>query len=130
MYSFEEVVSHFDRNVSLTRLTDRDVELLVEAHPEIPADYRRFLREVGYGDLGEIQLYSGPVSADSVYPRLSGLQNIVLFGDDFQGYCFGFDLADHWRIVEVSPSGQVDRSVESLFIQLLGGYVLSAGSGA
>lgn len=62
-------------------------------HPELPADYLAYLRDVGWGiaPSGHM-IYSGPISPDEVYPQLADETNRVLIGDDMQGYCLGYDF--------------------------------------
>ncbi len=124
MNSFEEVVDHFNTQGSLTKVSANELQSVRSDHAGIPEEYLRFLEVAGYGNLGDIQLYEGPTKAGTVYPNASGrLADILLIGDDFQGYCFGFDPTDSWRIVEVSPRGEIDTTVESEFLSLLDGYM-------
>ena len=124
MSNLEETVDHFNTEASLTKVPAEKVQLLRSKYPGIPDAYLRFLELAGFGNLGSISLYSGPVNATEVYSNASGsLVDILLIGDDFQGYCFGFDPTDSWRIVEVSPRGDIDTTVESEFLSLLDGYM-------
>lgn len=70
-----------------------------------PADYASFLEHVGAGELGSAayMIYDGLVEPDEVYGDASGLDGILLFGDDFQGFNAGFDVRN-WRVVEVDPT--------------------------
>lgn len=107
----------------LPRLEAIDIGALRDRHPGLPADYLQFLAEVGYGDLGEVQLHSGPSAAENFCPAGSkGLESVLVFGDDKQGYCFGFDTIDGFRVVEISPSGEVAKDVEPEFSSLMQGY--------
>jgi hypothetical protein len=117
----------FDRirqnSQELPRLDSPAINALKKRHPDLPADYLRFLEEVGYGDLGELQLYNGPSAFENFYPIISGsAPNVLIFGDDKQGYCFGFDLADSYRVVEISPRGNVAKEIEASFSGLLKSY--------
>ncbi len=124
MSRFEDMVKHFKADNSLTRPSATDMHSLRKAHAGIPDDYVNFIEVVGFGNLGDIQLYEGPTAAATVYPNATGrLANVLLIGDDFQGYCFGFDPTDNWRIVEVDPRGSVDTSVEQTFTSLLSAYM-------
>ncbi len=123
MSNFEELVGHFSAESSLTKASVQKLQTLRSKYRGIPEHYLRFLEIAGYGNLGGISLYSGPVEAHEVYSNATGrLADILLIGDDFQGYCFGFDPTDNWRIVEVSPRGEIDTTVESEFLSLLNGY--------
>jgi hypothetical protein len=77
-----------------TRLTTSECDRLVAKYPDLPADYLAYLRDVGWGNApsGHI-VYSGPIHPDEVYPQLAGERTRVLIGDDFQGYCLGYDFA-------------------------------------
>lgn len=124
MSSFEEIIEHFSSEGTLTKLPAEKVELLRNKHSGIPESYLRFLEHAGFGNLGSISLYSGPESTDEVYPNAMGkLKEILLIGDDFQGYSFGFDPDDGWRIVEVSPRGEIDSTIETEFLALLDDYM-------
>ena len=116
MSYFEEIKQKIPDAESLSRLSADAVNSLREEFPGLAQDYVDFLSIVGYGDLGELQVYSGPILAEEVYESATQeLRSIILFADDFQGYCFGFDTADEFRVVEVDPRGRVDRSVEPDF---------------
>ncbi|WP_157754321.1 SMI1/KNR4 family protein [Lysobacter capsici] len=71
----------------------------------VPTDYTSFLADVGAGELGSAayMLYDGLVEPADVYGDSSGLDGILLFGDDFQGLNAGFDIRD-WRVVEIDPT--------------------------
>lgn len=87
----------------------------------LPADYLSFLGHVGAGDLGSLFVYPRTMSAFEIYPeeRARLLEGIVFFGDDGQGFCYGFDLSDGGRVVEVDPKGRIDRSIEPHFAAFL-----------
>lgn len=116
MSRFDDVRGRIASIDALARSSRAGVEIIRARYPGLPDDYLDFLVEVGSGDLGEFQLYSGPVPAPEMYPSGTGaLAEVLLVGDDFQGYCFGFDRASGFRLVEVSPCGEVDATVESAF---------------
>lgn len=106
------------------KINETKVSELTKKYSGIPEDYISFLKDIGFGNFDEFQMYSGPVEPDSIYPEqnCSELNNIILFGDDFQGYCFGFDMADNYRVVEVGPRGEVDREGDDNFIDFLKFY--------
>ena len=124
MSRLEEIVNHFNSFGSLAKPSKNQLKSLREKHPDIPQDYVRFLEFAGHGNLGEIHLYDGPVEAATIFPNAFGeLSDILLIGDDSQGYCFGFDPTDGWKIVEVSPRGEIDRSIESDVLSFFGRYM-------
>jgi hypothetical protein len=123
MAAFDDVKQKIEGVQRLTRLSETEAAALRSQHPGLPEDYVDFLVSVGYGDLGPLQLYSGPTQPGQVYPKSPpSLASLLLFGDDFQGYCFGFDVSESFRVVEVDPRGNVDRGVEGRFTELLRGY--------
>jgi hypothetical protein len=121
---FDHLVKNIENISSLQQIDDLGYKELENEFPGIPRDYLNFLKAIGYGNLGDIQLYEGPVPPSSIYGQKSvdNLDSLVVFGDDFQGYCFAFDKNDCYRIVELSPRGEIDKTVERSFIKLLEGY--------
>ena len=81
--------------------------LLQESFPSIPDDYLAFLEEIGAGDIGNsaFMLYDGLVEPHEVFGDRAGMEGILLFGDDYHGYCAGFDSGD-WSVVEVDPTSR------------------------
>jgi hypothetical protein len=123
MSRFDNIINGIPNAESLPKLLASDIDALRSHYPELPEAYLDFLQEVGYGKLGEIQLYSAPTNAQSIYsPLPEHLQRILLIGDDMQGYCFGFDMDDGFCLVEVSPKGMIESGIEPDFISLLNGY--------
>ena len=107
---FNKLRQRIITNSPLPRLDSSDISALTDRHRGLPADYLQFLTEVGYGDLGEVQLHSGPSAAESIYSAIpESLKSVLVFGDDKQGYCFGFDKNDGFRVVEVSPTGKLQK---------------------
>jgi hypothetical protein len=68
MSAFDFMLRKIGSLVNVTRLTSEETNRLREQFSGLPDDYLSFLREVGFGDLGEFQLYNGPVGFDSIYP--------------------------------------------------------------
>lgn len=93
-------------------------------YPGVPDEYTEFLGSVGYGDVGDIRIYEGLTSASDIYPKpQADLSHIKLFGDDFQGYCFGFDTENGYSLVEVDPRGNIRPRTEGNFLSLIASYV-------
>ena len=86
-------------------LSKAQVEVIRAEFPELPDDYLVYVETVGWGeaDSGRM-IYSGPVSASSIYGERFAKSPIILLGDDMQGYCLGFDR-DTKRLGEISDSG-------------------------
>ena len=88
-----------------SRLTDSEVDALVAEHPELPAAYLNYMRDVGWGQTPSgHMIYSGPISPDEVYPDLADEGRVIL-GDDMQGFCLAYDFASK-RFGEYSDSGE------------------------
>lgn len=105
------------------RASAEEIVRLRERYPGLPEEYLDFLCEVGSGDIKELQIYSGPTSAYGIYPCVDEtLSHILLFGDDFQGHCFGFDVEKNYQVVEVDPSGKFCLDVELNFSELIRTY--------
>lgn len=100
-----------DGSVRLTRV---EVEALRSEFPGLPEEYLAFLVDFGYGVHGRIHFYSGPVPPGDIYESEEGLEDLLLFGDDGQGYCYGFETRG-FQVVEVSPEGEADRSTLQAF---------------
>lgn len=66
-------------------------------------------------------IYGGPISPSFVYDPVAAKEvgDIVLFGDDFQGYCVGFDPGARWRVVEVGRSSKELRVMAPTFTRFL-----------
>ena len=76
-----------------TRLSASEIDALLAEHPELPAAYLNYLRDVGWGQAPNgHMIYSGPISPDEVYPHLAD-EGRVLLGDNMQGFCLGYHFA-------------------------------------
>ncbi len=61
-------------------------------YPRLREDYFDYLTAVGWGDTDAgLTIYSGPTEPDEIYGPRDEHAGIVLLGDDFQGYCFGYN---------------------------------------
>ena len=125
MKKFDEVLTQVEDPSSLDLIGEGEINAIKKDNPGLPSDYTDFLSEIGHGDLGVLIVYDAPMAPSEVYPHASAdaLNGIVLFGDDMQGYCYGFDLNDAGRVVELDPAGSIDRSVESGFIDFLKAFL-------
>ena len=81
---------------------------LKSIYSSLPTDYLSFLEEIGSGEIGNAAyvIYNGVLSPDEVYDEVTaeGLKDLLIFGDDMQGYCSGFDLSQGWSVVEIDPT--------------------------
>ena len=68
------------------------VSELRRQYPTLRDDYFNYLMSVGWGetDAGPM-IYEAPTTTDEIYGPKEELPGIILFGDDFQGYCFGYN---------------------------------------
>lgn len=108
-------------SISLTVISEADALRLKEKYPTLPNQYLAFLTEIGHGNLGRVQIYPAPVDPVQIYSeaRRAVLKDIVIIGDDMQGFCYGFDLKDPSRIVEIDPRGSIDRTIDPTFESLI-----------
>lgn len=116
MGEFDDLRGLIPEPEALQRLDRAGMDELAGS-PGLPTDYLSFLAHVGFGDLGSLVVYPAPMNAFEIYPeeRARLLEGILFFGDDSQGFCYGFDLSDGGRVVEVDPRGRIDCSIEPHF---------------
>ena len=73
----------------LELLTEEKGDALLARYPGLPADYIRFLREVGSGTIGDgsYSIYGAPIEPSFVFDPVTAerLDNVLLIGDDFAG---------------------------------------------
>ena len=87
-------------------LTENELDQLKDEYPSLPYDYLCYLREIGWGETpGGYMIYSEPISPSEIYPDLIDMQSRLIIGDDFQGYCLGFDFKTE-RYGEFSDTGK------------------------
>lgn len=73
-------------------------------YPELPEGYFKYLESIGAGNSASgWKVYDGPLWLDEIFPH-ADFARVVLLGDDYQGYFFGFDL-DKLQYGEVTPEG-------------------------
>ncbi len=88
-----------------TKISDTELSALSAAHPMLPSEYFAYLRDVGWGEAASGRMiYSSPVTPQDIYGATFSRADIVLLGDDFQGYCFGYDLTAS-TYGEATPDG-------------------------
>jgi len=60
-------------------------------YPWLPEDYLIFLKEVGWGCIGDSRymIYEGPMEPSEIFDAETalGLEGVVIVGDDFAEYC-------------------------------------------
>jgi hypothetical protein len=76
-----------------TPLTPGEIAELRRRFPDLRDDYFDYLSSTGWGDTeAGPTIYEGPVDPVEVYGPRDNLTGIILLGDDFQGYCFGYNF--------------------------------------
>jgi hypothetical protein len=89
-----------------TVLTEAEIDGLVREYPGLPSDYLEYLRSTGWGEtLRGAMIYEGPMAPQDVYGDEYDGPDVILLGDDPQGYCLAFDLAAT-QYGELSDSGE------------------------
>lgn len=90
-------------------------EQIKNIYPNLPKEYLVFLEEIGSGEIGNAAyiIYNGVLTPDEIYDEVTAedLKNILIFGDDMQGYCSGFDVENRWSVVEVDPTDMSFRKI-------------------
>jgi len=66
-------------------------------------------------------LYNGILEPDDIYDAetAEGLGGLLIFGDDMQGYCFGFDTGNDWAIIEIDPTDMSYRKTFNHFSEFI-----------
>lgn len=91
--------------MNTTKISDTELGVLSAAYPRLPTEYFSYLRDVGWGEAASGRtIYSGPIASKDIYGAAFSRAEIVLLGDDFQGYCFGYDTTTS-TYGEVTPDG-------------------------
>lgn len=90
----------------LQPLNFEEISAIQRAHPGVPDHYLAFLRQIGWGSLGpgDFMIYSGLVASKDVIGFVPELADVWLIGDDYSGWCLGFDSNDNWRMVSVDDA--------------------------
>jgi hypothetical protein len=88
------------------KLSSEEVDEIKHMFPAIPEEYFDFMRDIGWGNFSNnLMLYSAPVTPDEIYgddyPDV--ISRILIFGDDFNGRCFGWDTSNKFSIGEIDP---------------------------
>jgi hypothetical protein len=98
-----------------------EIQSILAEFPDVPHDYLAFLREIGFGTLGEwnFMLYSGLTAPADIFDieTARSFEGVVLFGDNFAGWSAGFDTRHDWRIVGIDSTDlQVEAQREQTFL--------------
>lgn len=110
----------------LDPVDEHQLAAIKEQYPDVPEHYLAFLRQVGWGALGDscFALYRGPRKPDAIFEKETAkrLAGILFFGDNFAGWMVGFDTRNDWQIVGVDcgrlkPHPQKARTVAEFVAQ-------------
>ena len=123
---FEDIHPMISAPKNLTRISVSECANFKRQYPQVPDDYILFLEKIGHGDLGNLIIYERPMKCTEVYGKAVNkeLNSILLFGDDTQGYCYGFDLKASGRVVEIDPKGNIDRTIDPNFSGFLQSFLV------
>lgn len=88
---FEDLVKNTNHCRIISRLKpvdQRKLEILSDVFTAIPKEYMAFLQEVGAGELGNANymLYEQIIEGSEIFTSQFCIENVYLFGDDFNGY--------------------------------------------
>lgn len=119
---FKHILSKITDRSDLEPLTHEAIEEIRRECPHAPKAYFAFLREVGWGDIGDMMIYSGLVPSEEFHADISPLgSEIMVFGDNWQFSQFGFDMKNNGRLVEITPEGEVEP-IDDDFATFIAGY--------
>ncbi len=106
MSLFEQLRRRASTIPNLSLVSSTEIREMRDSEPGLPEDYLQFLEQLGYGCFDGLSIYSGPSPSHEIYPNFQGDPlNVMLIGDDMQGYCFGFDKSRGFALIEVDPRG-------------------------
>lgn len=99
-----------------TRLTETEIDSLLKELPQLPADYIDYLRNTGWGESESgCMIYSGPVSPSDVYSNGDEMPDLMILGDDFQGYCLAYCFRER-LYGEITDDGELYPSTDGMTI--------------
>ena len=92
----------------MTPMSEEETQAILDEHGfGIPRDYIEFLREIGWGPVGDTTLtvFGGLTEPGEFWPAdpPEELGQFLLCGDDGAGARFGFDVAHEWQVIELGP---------------------------
>lgn len=97
---------------SFEKHPEKEFESQINKYNDVPADYVDFIREIGYGEIGEdyFMLYNSLISPSDIYApdKANKLRHILFLGDDFSGRCIGFEKSGMWELVEVDENQKIN----------------------
>jgi hypothetical protein len=99
----------------LAAVDDVRINAIRVGQNDAPDDYLEFLQEFGSGEveIAGFMFYNGLLEAGDIFDDETAAQfeGVMIFGDDMQGRCVGFDKNDKWAVVEIDSA---DMSIKKL----------------
>ena len=112
----------------LNPVPPRQIAIIRKKYAGIPEDYLKFLSIVGEGTIGDgrFKIYGGPIQPDEIYDAdtAASLAGVVLVGDNFGGWCVGYDSENDWVFGGVDSSGKFGPISEETLASLLTSWYL------
>jgi hypothetical protein len=97
---------------SFERMSRDEINIIIEKHPGVPADYIEYLEEIGYGSIGDnyFMVYGGLVEASEIYDesKTEKLKDIVFWGDYYNGHSIGFSKKGEWEMVDIDGRQNIE----------------------
>ena len=107
----------------LEKIIPEVINALRKVQPETPEDFFSFLEELGSGEIGQSAyiIYNGLLEPDEVYDEdtAEDLGNLLIFGDDMQGYCSAFNVSEGWVVVEIDPTDMSYEKTHNTFSEFI-----------
>lgn len=93
----------------LQPLDHDQIQLLASRYPGIPEHLLEFYRQIGSGCIGDsgFSIYHPPMHAEEIYGevRAKALASVCIVGDDFAGWCVGYDTQANWQFGGIEDDG-------------------------
>ncbi|CAM3504745.1 SMI1/KNR4 family protein [Parendozoicomonas haliclonae] len=122
MGAYDDLISEVQAGGRLENFERVDIEIIQKlraVYPGLPDDYTSFLLEIGCGEIKKASfiIYNAVVSLDEIYDESTAdlIGNTIIFGDDMQGYCSGFDMDNMWSVVEIDPADMSSKKTFNTF---------------
>lgn len=111
----------------MRQLTEQEMDQIRLALPTAPSDYLRFLTDIGCGRVGRMlfNLLSAPIPIEDMFPH-ADISDVMLVGDDFAGFCYGYRRTGFGLLEIDSASWSVSvlkRTFETFIREIIVGAV-------
>lgn len=102
MTKLETLQKRFSAIPDITRLTPGECDALRREFPGLPQDYLDFMETIGWGNFEDgMMIYGGPILPEELNLQKVIPENIILIGDNFRGFLFGFDTKHAFEPIQV-----------------------------